>query len=114
PIALAAYAYPTSVLCLSTHPDASFSTSINSPALRIPTVQARRAAVHDDERLGVALVAEGGGRGEAGAVAGDGDVFGGAWGGGGAGRACARSAPFCPSGIFPRGGGGSGDGGAYF
>lgn len=54
-----------------------------SSALRIPTVQARRAAVHDDERLGAALVAEGGGGREAGAVAGDGDVFGGAWGVGG-------------------------------
>lgn len=46
-----------------------------SPTLRIPTVQTRSAPIHDDQRLRVALVAEGGAGREAGAVAGDGDVF---------------------------------------
>ena len=55
-----------------------------SPALAVPTIQARSTPVHDDERLRAALVAEGGGGREAGAVAGDGDVFGGAGGVGGA------------------------------
>ena len=40
-----------------------------SPTLRIPTVQTRRAAIQDDQRLGVALVADRTRRREAGAVA---------------------------------------------
>src|SRR5690606_735880 len=46
-----------------------------SPALAIPTIQTSRAPVHDHQRLGAALVAHGGAGREAGAVAGDFDVF---------------------------------------
>ena len=86
PIQLAAYAYP--------HTHCAGLPLSRSPALRITTVQARRTPVHDDEGLGAALVAERGGRREAGAVAGDGDVFvgGGLWD-------CAKSAPIP---AFPR------------
>src|SRR5690606_3510737 len=46
-----------------------------SAALRVAAVQAGRAAVHDHDRLGAALVAHGGRRREAGAVAGERHVF---------------------------------------
>jgi hypothetical protein len=39
--------------------------ALSSPALRIPAIEARRAAVHDDDGAGVALAAEGGAGGEA-------------------------------------------------
>src|SRR5690554_6829066 len=46
-----------------------------SPALAIPTIQTSRAPIHDHQRLGAALVAHRGAGREAGAVAGDFDVF---------------------------------------
>ena len=52
-------------------PDIPKLSCVNSPALRIPTIQTRSAPVHDDERLRAALVAEGSAGREAGAVAGD-------------------------------------------
>ena len=50
-------------------------TQAPSPALRIAAIQAGRAAVHQDQGLGAALVAQGRGRRERGAFAGHGDVF---------------------------------------
>lgn len=48
---------------------------MSSPALRITAVQARRAAVHQHQGLGAALVAHARGRRETRAVAGDLDDF---------------------------------------
>src|SRR5688572_2852093 len=50
-------------------------TATTSPALRVPAVQARRAAVHDHDRLGIALVAHRRAGREAGALAGHFDVL---------------------------------------
>ena len=72
---LVAYVYQTSGLWVTTQQQVLTLNRQESPALRITTVQTRRAPVHDDEGLGAALVAEGRRGWEAGAIAGDGDVF---------------------------------------
>src|SRR5690606_40901719 len=86
---------------------ASLSCAVRLAALAIPTIQASRAPIHDHQRLRAALVAHRGAGREAGAVAGDFDVF-----VAGAGRG-GRLAPLP---ALPRRGGGrsNGDGRGFF
>lgn len=70
---------------------------MRSPALRIPTIQTSSTPVHNDERLGIALVAHRGRRRETRAVSGDGDVLFVVGGGVGGQRTLIR-----PAGTFSR------------
>src|SRR5688572_14662572 len=64
------------------------SSSFSSPALAVTTIQTSRTAIHDHHRFRGALVAHGGARREARAIAGDFDhLFGVGVGAGGGGHA---------------------------